>query len=117
SSNSDSEPVSASRTPRYGSDLMADAIAALGVKYISLNPGASFRGVHDSLVNHLAGDVELIVCPHEKVAVGLAHGYAKACGELMAVLLHDLVGLLHGAMGVYYAFADRAPVLVLGGSG
>lgn len=105
------------RRPRYGSDLMAEAIAALGVRYVSLNPGASFRGLHDSLVNYLDGAVELIVCPHEKIAVGLAHGYAKASGEMMAVLLHDLVGLLHGAMGVYYAFADRAPVLLLGGSG
>jgi benzoylformate decarboxylase/acetolactate synthase-1/2/3 large subunit len=107
----------ASQDPRYGSDLMAEAIAALGVKYVSLNPGASFRGLHDSLVNHLDNAVEMIECPHEKIAVGLAHGYAKASGDVMAVLLHDLVGLLHGAMGVYYAFADRAPVLVLGGSG
>jgi acetolactate synthase I/II/III large subunit len=49
--------------------------------------------------------------------VGLAHGYAKATGRPMAVLLHDLVGLLQGTMGVYYAHIDRAPVLVLGGSG
>jgi benzoylformate decarboxylase/acetolactate synthase-1/2/3 large subunit len=107
----------AERKPAYGSDLMADAIAALGVEYVSLNPGATFRGLHDSLVNYLDGGVQLIECPHEKIAVGLAHGYAKASGKPMAVLLHDLVGLLHGAMGVYYAFSDRAPVYLFGGSG
>lgn len=105
------------RKPVYGSDLMADAIAALGVEYVSLNPGATFRGLHDSLVNYLDGGIQLIECPHEKIAVGLAHGYAKATGKPMAVLLHDLVGLLHGAMGVYYAFSDRAPVFLFGGSG
>ena len=59
----------------------------------------------------------MIECPHEKIAVALAHGYAKACGEPMAVVLHDLVGLLQGTMGVYYSYIDRTPVMVLGGSG
>jgi acetolactate synthase I/II/III large subunit len=103
---------------RYGSDLMVDAIKALGCRYVSLNPGSSFRGLHDSLVNH-GGNVDplMIECPHEKVAVGVAHGYAKATGEPMAVILHDVVGLLHGALGVYYAYLDRVPVVVLGGAG
>ncbi|MGH3986793.1 MAG: thiamine pyrophosphate-binding protein [Actinomycetes bacterium] len=103
--------------PAWGSDVMVDVLRQLGLRYVSLNPGSSFRGLHDSLVNYGADQVSMIECPHEKVAVGLAHGYAKASGEPMAVLLHDLVGLLHGSMGVYYAYIDRCPVLVLGGSG
>jgi acetolactate synthase-1/2/3 large subunit len=110
-------PHSGSGNPSWGSDVMADALLALGLPYVSLNPGSSFRGLHDSLVNHAGNRMEMICCPHEKVAVGVAHGYAKASGEPMAVLLHDVVGLLHGAMGIYYARLDRAPVLVLGGSG
>jgi benzoylformate decarboxylase/acetolactate synthase-1/2/3 large subunit len=35
----------------------------------------------------------------------------------MAVILHDIVGLLHGAMGIYYAYIDRAPMVVFGGAG
>jgi len=96
---------------------MADVVAALGVRYVSLNPGSSYRGLHDSLVNRVADRVEMICCPHEKVAVGIAHGYAKVTGEPMAAILHNVVGLLHGAMGIYYAQLDRAPVLVLGGAG
>jgi benzoylformate decarboxylase/acetolactate synthase-1/2/3 large subunit len=102
---------------QYGSDVMVDVLQALGLRYVAMNPGSSFRGLHDSLVNHGGGSPELITCPHEKVAVGLAHGYAKAGGEPMAVILHDVVGLLHGSMGIYYAYIDRAPVLVLGGAG
>jgi acetolactate synthase-1/2/3 large subunit len=103
---------------RYGSDLMVDAIKALGCRYVSLNPGSSFRGLHDSLVNHGGGSApEMIECPHEKVAVGIAHGYAKATGEPMAAILHDVVGLLHGTLGIYYAYLDRVPVVVLGGAG
>ena len=102
---------------RYGSDVVVDLLQAQGIRYASLNPGSSFRGLHDSIVNHGGNVPELILCPHEKVAVGVAHGYAKASGEPMAAILHDVVGLLHGSMGIYYAYLDRAPVLVLGGSG
>jgi acetolactate synthase-1/2/3 large subunit len=104
-------------TARYGSDVMVDAMKAHGLRYVSLNPGSSFRGLHDSIVNYGGNSPEIIECPHEKVAVGLAHGYAKASGEAMGVILHDVVGLLHGAMGIYYAYLDRAPVVIFGGTG
>ena len=103
--------------PEWGSDVMVDVLRGLGLKYVALNPGSSFRGLHDSLVNYGGDEITMLECPHEKIAMGVAHGYAKATGEPMAVILHDLVGLLHGTMGVYYAYIDRCPVLVLGGSG
>jgi benzoylformate decarboxylase/acetolactate synthase-1/2/3 large subunit len=96
---------------------MVDAIKACGFKYVSLNPGSSYRGLHDSLVNYGGNDPEIITCNHEKLAVGIAHGYAKAAREPMACILHDIVGLLQGTMGVYYAWIDRAPVIVFGGAG
>lgn len=103
---------------RWGSDVMVDAIKACGFPYVSLNPGSSFRGLHDSLVNY-GGNVmpEMITCTHEKLAVGIAHGYTKATGQPMACILHDIVGLLQGTMGIYYAYIDRAPVVVFGGAG
>ena len=103
--------------PEWGSDVMVDSIRAMGLRYLSLNPGSSYRGLHDSLVNYAGNEMEMIECPHEKLAVGLAHGYAKASGEPMGVILHNVVGLLHGAMGIYYAYLDRVPVMVFGGSG
>lgn len=103
--------------PRYGSDVMVDAMRTHGLRYVSLNPGSSFRGLHDSIVNYGGNRPEIIECPHEKVAVALAHGYAKASGEAMAVILHNVVGLLHGAMGIYYAYLDRVPVVIFGGTG
>jgi acetolactate synthase-1/2/3 large subunit len=102
--------------PRYGSDVIVDAIRAIGLRYAAFNPGASFRGLHDSLVNR-EGAPELITCPHEKLAVQLAHGYAKATGEPMVAILHNVVGLLHGTLGLLEAYLDRVPVVVLGGSG
>src|SRR5947207_12861741 len=101
---------------RHGSDVMVDAIKACGFKYLPLNPGSSYRGLHDSLVNYGGNDPEIITCNHEKLAVALAHGYAKASGRPMAVILHDIVGLLQGTTGIYYAYIDRAPAVVLAGS-
>ncbi|HET8568974.1 MAG TPA: thiamine pyrophosphate-binding protein, partial [Candidatus Limnocylindria bacterium] len=102
---------------RYGSDVIVDLLQAFGIEYVSLNPGATYRGLHDSLVNYGGGKPEIILCTHEKVAVSLAHGYAKVTGKPMAAIVHDVVGLLHSTMGIYYAHLDRAPVLVLGATG
>ncbi|HET8606795.1 MAG TPA: thiamine pyrophosphate-binding protein [Gaiellaceae bacterium] len=104
-------------TRRFGSDVMVDAIKACGFKYVSLNPGSSYRGLHDSLVNYGGNVPEIVTANHEKLAVGIAHGYAKTTGETAACILHDIVGLLQGTMGIYYAWIDRAPVLVFGGGG
>jgi thiamine pyrophosphate-dependent acetolactate synthase large subunit-like protein len=102
----------------YGSDLVVDLLRALGTRYIPLNPGSSFRGLHDSLVNHGGNtDPQLLLCLHEEIAVSLAHGYAKGSGQVGVAAVHDLVGLMHASMAVYDAFCDRVPLLVLGGSG
>jgi acetolactate synthase I/II/III large subunit len=47
----------------------------------------------------------------------MAHGFAKAIHKPMAAVVHDVVGLLHSCMAIYYAYIDRAPVLVLGATG
>lgn len=99
----------------YGSDLAVDALAALGVEYATINPGASTRGLHESFVH--AGRPELLLALHEEIAVAIAHGYAKASGRPMAVVLHDLVGLQHAVMAIFNAWVDRVPVLLIGGSG
>ena len=106
------------RTPEYGSDLVVDVLKALGIEYAAFNPGASFRGLHDSLVNY-GGDVSprTILCCHEEISVALAHGYAKATGRPMVAALHDVVGLQHACMAIFNAWCDRVPVLLLGGTG
>jgi acetolactate synthase-1/2/3 large subunit len=104
--------------PQYGSDLIVDLLKAYDIEYAALNPGATFRGLHDSIVNY-GGNMrpEIIQCCHEEIAVAVAHGYGKAKGRPMAAIVHDIVGLLHAAMAVYIAWLDRSPVLVLGGTG
>jgi acetolactate synthase-1/2/3 large subunit len=101
----------------WQSDVIVDLIKHYGFPYIALNPGASYRGLHDSLVNYGGNDPPLLLCQHEKIAVQIAHGYAKATGRPMAAIVHDVVGMLHATMGIYYAYLDRCPVFVVGATG
>ncbi len=103
---------------RYGSDLIVDLFKMYDFEYASLNPGSSFRGLHDSMVNYGKNVKPMMIeCCHEEIAVGIAHGYAKASGKPMLAILHNVVGLLHGAMAIYYAYLDRIPMVIVGATG
>jgi thiamine pyrophosphate-dependent acetolactate synthase large subunit-like protein len=102
----------------WGSDAIAAMLRALDIPYLALNPGASYRGLHDSLVNYLGNErPQMLLCLHEEAAVAIAHGYAKASGRMMGVVLHSNVGLMHGSMAIFNAWCDRVPMLVLGATG
>ncbi|MER3460897.1 MAG: hypothetical protein C4303_07265, partial [candidate division GAL15 bacterium] len=106
------------RRMEYGSDLIVELMRRCGVDYAALNPGATFRGIHDSLVNYAGNRApELVLCTHEEIAVAVAHGYAKAAHRPMVALVHDVVGLQHASMAIFNAWCDREPVLVVGGTG
>jgi thiamine pyrophosphate-dependent acetolactate synthase large subunit-like protein len=102
----------------FGSDVVADALRATDIPYIALNPGASYRGLHDSLVNYLGNErPQMLLCLHEESAVAIAHGYAKVTGKAMAAAVHSNVGLMHATMAIFNAWCDRMPMVILGATG
>jgi acetolactate synthase-1/2/3 large subunit len=106
-------------TDRPGSDFMAEVIKSLGFEYCTLNPGSSFRGLHESLINlgpTPNQNPELLTCCHEESAVAMAHGYFKIEGKPMLVMAHGTVGLQHASMAIYNAYADRVPVYIVLGN-
>jgi thiamine pyrophosphate-dependent acetolactate synthase large subunit-like protein len=111
-------PAPANPQMAWWSDAVAELLRSFEVPHVSLNPGASFRGLHDSIVNHLGNErPDLVLCLHEEHAVALAHGYAKVTEQPMAVALHTNVGLMHATMALFNAFCDRVPMLVIGATG
>ncbi|MEQ3625369.1 MAG: thiamine pyrophosphate-binding protein [Celeribacter sp.] len=103
---------------RFGSDVIAETLRDCDIPYVALNPGASFRGLHDSLVNYLGNRApEILLCLHEEHAVAIAHGFAKVTGRPMAAAVHSNVGLMHATMAIFNAWCDRMPVMVLGATG
>src|SRR4029078_9668990 len=86
------------------------ALRATDIPYIALNPGASYRGFHDSLVNYLGNErPQMLLCLHEESAVAIAHGYAKVTGTAMAAAVHSNVGLMHATMAIFNAWWHRVP--------
>jgi thiamine pyrophosphate-dependent acetolactate synthase large subunit-like protein len=109
---------SAGAVPAYGSDLIAALLRRLDVPFLAMNPGASFRGLHDSVVNYLGNAApQLLLTLHEAQAVAIAHGYAKVTGRPLGVVLHANVGLMNAVMAVYDAWVDRVPMLIIGATG
>ena len=106
------------RQMQWHSDLAAEMLRRLDIPYIAMNPGASYRGFQDSLVNYLGNrDPQMLVCLHEDHVVSIAHGYAKVTGRPMACVLHSNVGLMHGLMGIFNAWCDRMPMMIIGATG
>ena len=106
------------KQPQYGSDVVVDLMKAFDIEYAAFNPGATFRGIHDSIVNY-GGNYkpEVIFCHHEEISVAIAHGYAKAKNKPMIAIVHNMVGLQHASMAIFNAYIDRVPIMVLGGTG
>ncbi len=106
------------KQPEYGSDVVVDLMKAHDIEYTAFNPGATFRGIHDSIVNY-GGNYkpEVIFCHHEEISVAIAHGYAKAKNKPMIAICHNMVGLQHASMAIFNAYIDRVPMMVLGGTG
>jgi thiamine pyrophosphate-dependent acetolactate synthase large subunit-like protein len=104
--------------PGFGSDVVADTLRALEIPYIAVTPGASYRGLHDSIVNYLGNSMpQMLLCVHEESAVAIAHGWAKVTGKAIAAAVHSNVGLQHATMAMFNAWCDRMPVVVLGATG
>ncbi len=102
---------------RSGSDFMVDVIKSLGIEHLAANPGTSFRGLHESLINYGNNvDPDFLTCTHEEASVAMAHGYAKIEGKPMLVLAHGTVGLQHASMAIYNAFCDRVPIYMMIGN-
>jgi acetolactate synthase-1/2/3 large subunit len=109
----DAEPLTQSSC---GADFMLEVMRGLGIEHAAAFVGSSFRGLHESIIN--VGMVseprlDFISCMHEEVSVAMCHGYAKIAGKPMAAMMHDTVGLQHGSMAIYNAYADRAPIFLI----
>ena len=95
-----------------------EGLVDLGVEYIFANLGTD----HVSLIEALAHwdreerkHPEMILCPHEIVAVHMAAGYALATGRAQAVFVHVDAGTANACMAIQNLFRYRLPVLLFAG--
>jgi acetolactate synthase-1/2/3 large subunit len=95
-----------------------EGLVDLGVDYIFANLGTD----HVSIIEEMARwdkegrkHPEVILCPHEVVAVHMAGGYALATGKSQAVLVHVDAGTANACMAIQNLFRYRLPVMVFAG--
>ena len=101
-----------------GGDYMVDVMRSLGIEYFAATPGNTFMGVHEAVINYgmlTTPTLRSICTMHEEASVAMAHGYAKIEGKPMACMMHTAVGLQHGSMAIYNAYADRVPIFMMTG--
>src|SRR5207244_4088998 len=104
--------------PEYVSDLVVYLLNRLGVEYVTLNPGATTRGMHESLVTYGGNFApEVITGSHEEIAAAMAEGYYLATGRPQATLVHNIVGLQHASKAIYEASLNNVPMIIIGGTG
>jgi len=95
-----------------------EGLVDLGVEYIFANLGTD----HVSIIEELARwdkearkHPEMILCPHEVVAVHMAGGYALATGRAQAVFVHVDAGTANACMAIQNLFRYRLPVMLFAG--
>lgn len=103
---------------RPGSDLIVQVLRDLEIEYVASNPGSSFEGLQESIINY--GEIpnvmpEFISAMHEESAVDMAHGYAKSEGRPICALVQGTIGLQHASMAIYQAYHGLAPMVILVG--
>ena len=83
-------PISARESEEFwGSDPIAAMLREMGIPYISLVPGATYRGLHDSIVNYLGNRMpQIVLSIHEENAIAVAHGYSKVTDRMIAAAVH-----------------------------
>src|SRR5262245_11194062 len=111
-------PATVRAVNRAGSDLMVQVLKDMGVEFAAANPGSTFEGFQESVINYGSPAnkmPEWITALHEESSVTFGHGYAKAEGKPMVAVLHGTIGVQHAAMSIYQAYHGRVPILMIAG--
>lgn len=101
-----------------GAEAFLRLLRHMGVERIFASPGSEWSPVWEHLAKPYGSDQEIpayLSTRHEEVAVGMASGYAKASGQLPAVMIHTTVGALHATMALRAALHEHVPMVVFAG--
>jgi acetolactate synthase I/II/III large subunit len=99
---------------------LLEALREAGVRYIFANLGSDHTAIIEAYAQAQAAGraevyPELLLCPHEFVALSAAQGYAQVSGEPQAVLVHVDCGTQNLGGALHNASRGRVPVLIFAG--
>jgi acetolactate synthase I/II/III large subunit len=96
---------------RHGGKILADALAAQGVKLAFGVPGESYLPVLDGL-HDLQDRLRFVICRQEGGASYMAEAYGKLTGEPGVLFVTRGPGATNGAIGAHTGFQDSTPMVV-----
>ena len=101
-----------------GADALNDALVNAGVSCVFLNSGTDYPPIIESWAKYETMGLpkpQIVISPHEIVAMSAAQGYAQISGEPQAVFVHVDVGTQNLGGTVHNAFRCRTPVFIMAG--
>ena len=105
-------------TSHSAAHYFLEGLVETGIEHLFCNFGTD----HASLIEELArwdsagrAHPNIILCPHENVAIHMAGAYAAMTGRGQAVIVHVDAGTANAAMGMHNLFRGRLPVLLIAG--
>ncbi|MCL4464509.1 MAG: thiamine pyrophosphate-binding protein [Chloroflexi bacterium] len=96
-----------------GKDIVCRLFEAENVRYIFGNPGSTEVPLLDNLCNF--PNIKYVLALHETIAVAMADGYARASGNPGVASVHAAPGTAHSIGGLYNAYLDNVPVVLISG--
>ncbi len=101
---------------------VAEALLALlkarGVEQLYVNAGTDTPPLIEAYARASESGLHFprpVVCAHENLAIGMAHGYTLASGQAQAVMLHVSVGTANAVCALMNAARDQVPLLLMAG--
>ena len=99
-------------------ETLLHRLSVLGVDYIFINAGTDYPPMIEGMAKDKSEGIkspEIVICPHEHAAMGMAQGYYFATGRSQAVMTHTNVGLANAICGLINACSDNVPTLLFSG--
>jgi acetolactate synthase-1/2/3 large subunit len=96
-------------------EALVAALRAQGVDCLFANSGTDFPSIVEALARHPDAAPRAILCPHENLAVGMAHGHAMVSGRPQAVMVHVNVGAANALGALFNAAREFVPMLFMAG--
>ena len=95
-----------------------EGLQETGIRYLFSNLGTDHVTLIDEMARLQAEGQpmpEVVLCPHENVAIHMAGGYAAVTGQGQGVMVHVDAGTANAAMGMHNLMRARLPVLLMAG--
>ena len=104
--------------PRSVAELFLALLKRRGIAYFYVGAGTDTAPIVEAYARAGGASAEYpvpVLCTHENLAMGMAHGFYMVTGRMQAVMLHVTVGTANALCGAMNAARSQVPMLFAAG--